>query len=336
MMTTMDQGSLWASATAPLALAAGDGRAWIVWATVGLALILAAVLALVGRSHRRQLARERAIAERERAINRDLRELADLKDLLLADRAAELEEREQLIAELEARNEELARFNYTVSHDLKNPLTTIKAYVGLVRQEAAAGGAEHLLRDLDRVGAAADRMHRLLEELLQLSRSGRAVDTSEAISLGRLAREAVALAEPIAERRVEVEIAPDLPVVHGDRDRLLEVFRNLLDNAVRYLGEQPAPRIEIGTRRQADGETPAIYIRDNGIGIDPRYHRTVFRLFDRLDPDGEGTGVGLALVKRIVEVHGGRVWVESEGEGRGSTFCFTLPGDAATSAEPRS
>ena len=111
-------------------------------------------------------------------------------------------------------------------------------------------------------------------------------------------------------------------MVRGDRERLLEVFRHLLDNAVRYLGEQAAPRIEIGTR--LDGETTVITVRDNGIGIDPRYHQTVFRLFDRLDPDGEGTGVGLALVQRIVEVHGGRVWVESEGAGCGSTFCFTL------------
>ncbi|MCP3961876.1 MAG: histidine kinase, partial [bacterium] len=100
----------------------------------------------------------------------------------------------------------------------------------------------------------------------------------------------------------------------------------LLGNAVQYLGDQPAPRIEVGMRATPNDEPPVFYIRDNGIGIDPKYHDKIFGLFERLDPEAsEGTGIGLALVKRIVEVHGGRIWVESEGAGRGSTFCFTSP-----------
>ncbi len=114
----------------------------------------------------------------------------------------------------------------------------------------------------------------------------------------------------------------------GDRARLLEAVRHLLGNAVKYLGDQPSPRIEVGVRHEEaqDGKLPIFYVRDNGIGIDPKYHEKVFGLFERLDPEGsEGTGIGLALVKRIVEVHSGQIWVESEGVGLGSRFCFTLP-----------
>jgi signal transduction histidine kinase len=118
-----------------------------------------------------------------------------------------------------------------------------------------------------------------------------------------------------------VEITPGLPAVYGDRARLVEVVQNLIDNACKFMGEQPHPQIEIGAR-QADGEM-VFYVRDNGIGIEPRYHEQIFGLFDKLDPTSEGVGIGLALVKRVVETHGGSVWIESE-VGAGSTFCFTL------------
>ncbi|RMF64136.1 MAG: histidine kinase, partial [Bacteroidetes bacterium] len=124
-------------------------------------------------------------------------------------------------------------------------------------------------------------------------------------------------------RGVEVEVQPDLPAVDGDRMRLLEVWQNLISNAAKYMGEQPSPRIEIGCKPL--GDEVCFYVRDNGVGIPPAYHEKVFELFERLGTDTEGTGVGLALVKRIVEFHGGRIWVESEGMGRGSTFYFTLP-----------
>jgi signal transduction histidine kinase len=111
-------------------------------------------------------------------------------------------------------------------------------------------------------------------------------------------------------------------VVVGNRQRLLEVLQNLVDHAVKFMGTQPTPRIEIGCR-QAEKET-VYYVRDNGVGIAPQYHDKIFGLFEWLEPEGDGTGVGLALVKRIIEVHGGRIWVESAGQGCGSTFCFTL------------
>ncbi len=231
-------------------------------------------------------------------------------------------EREALIRELEAKNAELERFAYTVSHDLKSPLVTIRGFLSFVRKDARAGNLARLEVDLDRVQAATDKMGILLDELLQLSRLGRVVNPPEHVPFGELAAEAVALvAGPIAERGVEVGIQEDLPVVWGDRTRLLQVLQNLVENAVKFSGEPPR-RVEVGARR--DGDVPVFYVRDNGIGIEASHFDRLFGLFDKLDPNTAGAGVGLALVRRIVELHGGRVWVESEGPGRGATFCFTL------------
>jgi len=233
-------------------------------------------------------------------------------------------EREALISELEAKNAELERFTYTVSHDLRSPLITIQGFLGQLIQNAAAANSEQKQADMVRIRNAARRMQQLLDGLLDLSRIGRVVNPPEEVSLGRLAARAVeALAGAIAERGVEMEISDDLPVVFGDRLRLSQVMQNLIDNAVKFMGDQPRPRIEIGTRQ--DGGETVTYVRDNGIGINLRYDERLFGLFDQLDPHSAGTGIGLTLVKRIVEVHGGRIWVESEGPGRGSTFCSTIP-----------
>jgi signal transduction histidine kinase len=188
----------------------------------------------------------------------------------------------------------------------------------------AKGDTERIKGDIKHISTAAEQMQNLLSELLELSRIGRLVNPPEEVHLSELAREAVELVTgQIVERRVRVEIAPDLPLVFGDRPRLLEVLQNLIDNAVKFMGDQPEPVIEIGFRQE--GGESVFYVHDNGIGIEPQYHEKVFGLFDRLDPAVDGTGVGLALVKRIIEVHGGRICVESEGRGKGSTFCFTLP-----------
>jgi len=235
-------------------------------------------------------------------------------------------ERETLIRELEARNAELERFSYTVSHDLKAPLVTIRGFLGLVEQAAERGDAATVHADMQRIYRASDRMERLLSEVLDLSRAGRAAGPAVALELASVAREAVANAsQELKQQRVAVEIAPGLPVVMGDRVRLVEVVQNLIANAARFMGDEPRPRVVIGSRGGAPEGQALVFVQDNGIGIDSRFHEQVFRLFDKLDPASPGTGVGLALVKRIVEVHGGRVWVESPGVGHGTTFCFTLP-----------
>ena len=242
----------------------------------------------------------------------------------VTDRKRAEEARELLIEELEVKNAELERFTYTVSHDLKSPLVTINGFLGVLKQDAAAGNTEAVEEDMAFIFDATRRMERLLEELLELSRIGRQDNPPERIELADLAQRVVSMSsEQMTERDIQVEISPDLPVVFGDRLRLWEVLQNLVDNAAKFIGDQPCPRIEIGSRR--DGEETVCYVRDNGMGIDPAYHEKVFGLFERLDTASEGTGVGLAVVRRIIEVHEGRIWVESEGLGRGSTFCFTIP-----------
>ena len=125
-------------------------------------------------------------------------------------------------------------------------------------------------------------------------------------------------------RGVHVALAENLPR-YGDRARLVEVMQNLMDNAVKFMGDQPHPRITIGALGSDREGLPIFFVQDNGHGIDPNYHERVFGLFNKLDAQSEGTGVGLALVKRIIEVHGGHIWVESDGIGHGTMFLFTLP-----------
>ncbi len=237
-------------------------------------------------------------------------------------------DREALVEELRAKNDELERFTYTVSHDLKSPLVTLHGFLGLLKKDVADGNADRVARDMERIQSAAHTMQRLLEELLELSRIGRMVNPSETIPLTAAAEEAAErVAGRITQAGVEVEITPDMPAVFADRNRVLQILQNLIDNAVKFIGNGNEPRIEIGAREE--GDEVVCWVRDNGIGIDKRYHEKIFGLFDRLDKAYEGTGIGLALVERIMKVHEGRAWVESEGEGHGSAFYFALPKPAA-------
>lgn len=231
-------------------------------------------------------------------------------------------ERQRLIGELRASAAEMERFVHTVSHDLKSPLVTIKGFLSFLRKDMEAGHQESALRDADQIDNAAEKMRRLVGELLELSRVGRVVNDPEAAAMSELAAEAVEnVSGRIAERGVALSIEPDMDIATVDRQRVVQVFQNLIENAVKYLGDQAEPRIEVG-RLQVSGEA-VFFVRDNGQGIEAADLEKVFEMFERLH-GGEGTGIGLAIVKRIVEAHGGHVWAESEGRGHGATFCFTL------------
>jgi len=225
--------------------------------------------------------------------------------------------------EIRQKNAELERFTYTVSHDLKSPLITIKSFSSSIKRDLATGRQDRVETDLERIGAAADKMAERLDDLLELSRIGRIVNAAEPVAMTGLVEEVLTqLAGPLKASRAAVSVQPGLPTVMCDRQRLAEVVQNLLENAVKYMGDQDQPRILFGMREECNSKV--FFVQDNGRGIDEKYHQNIFGLFNKLDSKSDGTGIGLALVKRIVEVHGGEVWVESEGCGKGSTFCFTL------------
>ena len=245
---------------------------------------------------------------------------------------AELEgraqERENFIQELGNRNAELERFTYTVSHDLRSPLVTIKGFLGMLNKDLLEKHTDRVANDMQRIAGAADKMDTLLSDLLELSRIGRIINPPEKVDLVQLTQEVLETVHGrIHAGNITIHTAPNLPFVYGDRIRLREVFENLVDNAAKYMGNQPAPLIEIGVREEKE---ITLFVKDNGTGIDPKYHSRIFGLFEKLDATSEGTGIGLALVKRIIETHGGKIWVESDGLGKGSTFCFTIPDTGKT------
>ncbi|GAB1471192.1 PAS domain S-box protein [Chloroflexota bacterium] len=240
----------------------------------------------------------------------------------------ELEIQERLINELEMKNEELERFSYTASHDLKSPLITIRGFLGYLEEDARNGNFERLHSDIQRISEATEKMHQLLRELLELSRVGRVANKKDRVPFEVIIQEALKrVAGQLKERNILVRTGSGFPSVEVDKERLIEVVQNLVDNAIKFTGSVREPDIEINHFIQNDAAV--FYVRDNGIGIKKEFQQRIFGLFDKLDASSEGTGVGLALVKRIIEVHGGKIWVESD-EGAGTTFYFTLGASEAS------
>jgi PAS domain S-box-containing protein len=240
---------------------------------------------------------------------------------------------EQSSRELQERNDELARFTYTASHDLKSPLVTVKAFLGYLEQDTLNQDTEAIKKDRQYIYTAVDKMTRLLDELLDLARVGHKMNPPVEVPLQVVVKDALDMvAGWIIQHGVEVVVTKEPIMLCGDRTRLVEVFQNLVDNAIKFMGDQPAPRVEIGVEKA--GDEHVFFVRDNGMGIDPRYQPKVFGLFEKYDPASKGTGIGLALVKRIVEVHGGKIWVESAGIGKGTTFRFTLAKILPQPAQP--
>lgn len=226
-------------------------------------------------------------------------------------------------AELESRNAEMERFVYTVSHELRTPLISVGGVLGFLKKDLEDEDEQRIETDLRLIGNALTRMDQLLGETLELSRIGRIINQPEDVSFDEVVSEALDQTEgSIKARGVNVSMADGLPPVRVDKMRIVEVLVNLIENSVKYMGDQPHPRIEIG-HRSDEGQT-TFFVRDNGIGIDPGQHDKVFELFYKVDNKTEGTGAGLTIVKRIIEVHGGKIWIES-GLGKGCTVYFTLP-----------
>jgi signal transduction histidine kinase len=227
-------------------------------------------------------------------------------------------------SELRDRNTTLEFFLQSVSHDLRHATVAINGIVTRLRDDHATALGEEGQRLLQRLQANAERQDMLLADLLTLSRVGQEISTSRELDVTVLVRQVVeeTLTE-LARGPVKVTVPDSLGTLVARDADVRAIFGHLVANAVTFMGNQPAPEIEIAAEDL--GEDIEFSVRDNGAGIDPAYHAKVFDLFERLEvADGKGTGVGLTIVKRIVESVGGRVWVESE-PGRGSTFRFTVP-----------
>jgi signal transduction histidine kinase len=175
------------------------------------------------------------------------------------------------------------------------------------------------------MNSAADKMGKLLEELLEMSRVGRIANLPVKVTFDELVEDTLSItAGRIEEKGVQVRLHKEPVTLCGDRTRLVEIWQNLVENAVKFMGDQPAPQIDIGVEWRENGTV--FFVRDNGIGIEPRYQSKLFNLFEKINPKTEGTGMGLAITKRIVELYQGKIWVESKGPGEGTCFFFTLPG----------
>jgi len=220
------------------------------------------------------------------------------------------------------RNNALEQFHYTTSHDLRTPLVTIETFLGFLEEDMAKPDPVAVTRDIDHIRTATRRMNALLNDLgrLMLSQEDKATTTN----FSDLTREiSYLVAGEAATRNVQFIIKPSRRSLHGNQNHLIQIWQNLVENAFKYMGDQTQPTVEIGIEEKPEG--PIFYVRDNGIGIDKAYQHRIFGLFDQIDSSSPGSGLGLALVKRIVEMYGGRIWVESEGAGQGSCFRFNLP-----------
>lgn len=248
----------------------------------------------------------------------------------------ELEQRViERTAQLEEANKELESFSYSVSHDLRAPLRHIQGYVELLKEDAGDRLSDEARRFLQTISTSSLRMGQLIDDLLAFSRMGRTELGDRTVQLDGLARDVIRDLELASQgRAIAWEIAA-LPPVAGDAAALKQVLANLIGNAVKYTRLVPAARIAIGCEGEADGLL-VFFVRDNGAGFDMQYAHKLFGVFQRLHraEEFEGTGIGLATVRRIVQRHGGRAWAQGQ-PGRGATFYFSLkPASASVQAAP--
>jgi signal transduction histidine kinase/CHASE3 domain sensor protein len=283
---------------------------------------------LIGKGnldHRLNIKTGDEIEELAEGFNRMAGELKELYTNLenkVKERTAQLGEANEALGRT---NKELDDFTYIVSHDLKEPLRGVKAFTKLLVEEYGSKLNDEAMQYLKTISESSTRMTRLIEDLLNLSRIGRIKNIEPDIEINEVLSDVKKnLVYALEERNVELTIKPDFPKVTCDRIRIMEVFSNLISNAIKYTKKEIRPVIEIGWSDKKDFYE--FYVKDNGIGIEKQYYEKIFQIFQRLHAkdEYEGTGAGLTIVKKIVESHGGRLWVDSQ-VGVGSTFYFTLP-----------
>ena len=311
-------GKIWKLDLVPKAIIYPSGMAWKVSILI-FGLVVSATLSLLlhlllERMQMYRQARDQALQE--------IRERKRTEKALIENE----KKLEAALAELADKNTELETFVYTVSHDLKTPIVTIEGFIGALREDFGDLIHENAEKYLNYMSDASRRMELLINDLLYLSRIGRLPERKIEFSFDGLMNKVLKTLQPyIDESGVILNVEKGLPLIYGEMERLSQVMENLLSNAVKYMGkENPASRIDVGAIEQ--GGQKVFFVRDNGIGIEKHYYQKIFEIFQRLPAGkkiGEGTGVGLTIVKRIIEHHGGKIWLDSE-PGKGTTFYFTL------------
>ncbi|HPY96888.1 MAG TPA: ATP-binding protein [Candidatus Cloacimonadota bacterium] len=245
-------------------------------------------------------------------INQDLaKEVAERK--MLAN------ERIKMINTLKSKNEELERFVYTVSHDLRSPLVTVKGFTNFVKQGIMSQDYENVLDDLEKVLFSADKMTSLIDDLLEVSRAGRMISELTTVNIESIVQDVIRVMQiMINTQNVDITVETKIPDVYGDEKKIRQIYQNLLENAIKYAKPNTIPSIFLGY----NDKEKAFYVRDKGIGISLDYSEKVFDVFTKISNLSTGSGIGLSIVKKIVETHEGKIWYESNSEG--TTFYFTL------------
>lgn len=231
--------------------------------------------------------------------------------------------RANALKDLSSTNDEMRRLIYAVSHDLRTPLTGLRGYADFLKEDISSNNTTEIKTDIDRIEMMAANMGKMIDDLLNLSRIGRktedrqVVNTKEVIDLIFIENESV-----LQKRKIRVQIVEPLPRLYLHKRKFEEVTRNLISNAIKYMGESKDPLIKFGVE-DYPGEYH-FYVQDHGIGIDRKDFGKLFNLFSRLTSIAEGSGIGLSIVKGFVNDMGGQVWIDSE-VGKGSTFWFSIP-----------
>jgi signal transduction histidine kinase len=228
-----------------------------------------------------------------------------------------------LIDKLHLSNQNMEQFCYSLSHDLKSPLVTILSFLELLELDLKEKRDMSAQNYLVPMRSAGDTMLKLLHETLELLRYGQVPMKIETLELRDIVLQALTLVEgSLMGSHIRVSVSDTLPTVQGDRTRLIKVFQNLLDNAIKFSPDHEDSLIEVGQISMKG--IPVIYVRDQGKGIEAAYHEMIFGIFNVLDPTPDSTGIGLSIVKQIIDDHQWRIWADSEGLGKGTTFYIAL------------
>ena len=253
--------------------------------------------------------------------------LASVRDITERKQAQQAQER--LSQQLQTQVSELEAFSYGIAHDLRSPLVSIEGFSRELRTDIQNMETERVQEDIRLLESGVRKMQVFLNSTLEYSRSGQLIKRIKNVSFGKIVNEVITgFNGQISSIGATVSLADKFPRVYADRTRIIQVLTNLLQNSIKYRDKTVPLKIEIGYQL-SEGEV-VFFVRDNGLGIDASDAEKVFALFYRGTADGEGSGIGLAILKKIIEAHGGRIWVQQGQSGKGTTMCFTLPQQSGT------